>query len=55
MNHNRNDMKKTPILITMLSLVLATILFPWVTSAQSLKENPELDQKVEDFLASGRW
>ena len=44
-------MKKTSIFITVLSLFLVTVVFPATTAAQSLNENPELDQKVEKFLA----
>jgi len=51
----RNDMKKAHSLITLVILILFVPVFHGVTTAQTLNENSELDRKIEDFLASGRW
>jgi len=47
-------MKKTYVM-AFTCLIMANAVFQEVIHAQTLKENPELDQKVESFLASGRW
>ena len=35
--------------------ILFITVFQGITYAQTLNEDPELDRKVQDFLASGRW
>lgn len=48
-------MKKSQYIIRPVILILFAVVFQGVASAQALKEDPELDRKVKDFLASGRW
>lgn len=48
-------MKKSPYSISFVFLLLLSVVFQEVIHAQTLRENPELDRKVEEFLASGRW
>jgi len=50
-------MKHAQNLRTVLCLLFVFAVFQGVLSAQSLKENPELDKKVEKFLSeqSGEW
>jgi len=50
-------MKKAAFFIAVVGLFLTTAVFQCEVSAQALKENPELDKKVESFLAeqSGEW
>lgn len=48
-------MKNIEKLTSVILLLLATILIAPKTGAQTLNENPELDRRVEKFLASGRW
>jgi predicted O-methyltransferase YrrM len=48
-------MKKTVKIYSALLLLLATIVVSPEIGAQALIENPELDRRVEKFLASGRW
>jgi predicted O-methyltransferase YrrM len=48
-------MKKLPYSIPFVFLLLLSVVFQEVIHAQTLKDDPELDRKVEEFLASGRW
>ena len=48
-------MKKIEKLTSVILLLLATLFISPKTGAQTLIENPELDRRVEKFLASGRW
>jgi caffeoyl-CoA O-methyltransferase len=50
-------MRKFRLTGALVSVLLATASFSLETAAQTPKENPELDKKVEAFLAkqSGRW
>jgi caffeoyl-CoA O-methyltransferase len=52
-----NDYEKFNVVSTVVCLLFLTTVFPGATSAQSLKGNPELDKKVEIFLAelSNEW
>lgn len=48
-------MKKLAYLFPLVFLLFFSVLSQEVIHAQALKEDPELDRKVEEFLASGRW
>ena len=50
-------MKKALHLSSIILLLVATAFISREIEAQTLNENPELDKKVEKFLAerSGRW
>jgi predicted O-methyltransferase YrrM len=49
------SMKQSLSLVNFLALIVFLFVFQGVNLAQSLNENPELDSRVEEFLASGRW
>jgi len=49
------DMRKVSHVSSIVLLLIATTFISREIEAQTLKENPELDKKVEKFLSSGRW
>jgi predicted O-methyltransferase YrrM len=50
-----NPMKRSFYVVSFSVIVLVSFLFQGITRAQTLNEDPELDRRVEEFLASGRW